>query len=374
MIGTMYSSRPLRLLLAMSSTATRRALVALLRKEYPHCTPVECASYAQALEMYRQQPFDLLLLGDQGEGGGPLAFLEALEPLGPWHPVLFIHGGQENELVLEALRAGAQDALDIGRLSSRRLSWSLDKILHVQELRTQNQRMNAELTKSNQELLHFAHGVSHDLREPLRKIRSFGALLGESLEGRLDEEQSFFLDRMLDGAQRMEERIQALLRYAQAGRSHDQDQWTSLGQSIGHVSEDLSLSLEESGAILEITGELPTVHAEPVRLQQLLQNLLGNSIKYRRLDVPLHIRLSTERQDNGSCRLLVEDNGKGFAPDQSEAIFNLFHRAQESANSYGIGLALCRRIVESLGGTLSARSIPGEGATFVVELPDVRWS
>lgn len=367
----------MRILVVSSSISVRRVLTALLGKESGASrTIIESHSYSHARDQYLANPFDLVLLGDQAEGGSPLAFLESLHAHGDWHPVLFIHGGSDAELSLEVLRHGSQDALEIGQLSSERLRLALLRIQQTQELRRQNQHFAAELKRSNQELEQFAHTIGHDLREPLRKVQSFGTLLGESLAGRLSEEETFFLNRIINGAERMGHMIHDVLEYGHAGRSHDNAPWLPLGNVLRQVQEDLELALQESGAKLQITGSFPAVQGEPVRLHQLLQNLLANAIKYRRPDTPLVIQILTHRQADQSLCLQVQDNGQGFPPAQSEAIFRLFNRlhAQDStASGYGIGLALCRRIAESLGGTLTATGLPDQGATFTLTLTKVRW-
>lgn len=363
-------------LLLSSALATRRMLSALLRKDISRQFAIqESGNYAAALEIYRHKPTDLVLLCDQAEGGSPWAFLEALKSLGTWHPVLYIHGGSDPDSALQALRHGAQDALEIGSLGSAHLHLCIQRVMQTQELRRQNQNMTAELERSNRELTLFAHSISHDLREPLRKVQSFGSLLQESLQGRLSESETFYLDRMIDGSERMSHMIHAVLEYGHAGRAHESSEWISLSEILRSASEDLELAIHESQAQIKITGPMPMVQGEPVRLQQLIQNLLGNALKYRNPAIPLIIQIESTRKQ-ASLQLSIQDNGMGFEPSQEESIFGIFHRLHpQTAKTagYGIGLALCRRIAESLGGTLTAHGIPGEGATFTLTLPRVQW-
>jgi len=374
----MENEIPQRVLLVSSSSALRRMLMALLRKDSEkayHCD--EETSYAKGFERQQNTPYDLVLLGDQAENGSFIAFLEKLQESFPWHPILFLHGGEDKEAALEALRHGAQDALEVGSLSSAHLQLAIRRIRQIQDLQRQNQHFARELERSNRELTQFAHSVSHDLREPLRKVRSFGALLQESMQGRLDDEETYYLDRMVNGAERMEQMIHEVLEYSRAGRSHTHANWISLDEILQAVREDLDLVLKESSASIQLEGSLPRVFGESIRLHQLIQNILANAIKYRRLDTPLHIKLVSQKETSSSLRLDIIDNGKGFDPTQSESLFGLFRRLRPSddkTEGYGIGLALCRRIAESLGGNLTATGVPGQGATFTLHLPNVQWT
>lgn len=363
-------------MLVTSGPAVRRMLATLLGKiRQPNVVVLPESRYATARERLLANECDVLLLCEQAEGGSALAFLQSLQNQSDWYPIVFVHGGSDNSVAVDALRQGAQDVLSLGTLSSEHLGIVLRRVLHTSDLRKQNQRFSEELARSNRELEQFAHSVSHDLREPLRKVHSFGELLSESLSGRATSDEQFYLERITDASQRMDQMIQALLAYGLSGRHHESARWIAIADIFTEVQRDLELAIAECNAHIVLQGELPEIHGEPVRLRQVIQNLLGNAIKYREPSRPLSIDIRSAKGPDGSWVLTITDNGTGFDNCQAESLFKLFHRGncQENSTGYGIGLALCRRIVESLGGSLHAKGELGKGATFTWTHRDVRW-
>lgn len=363
-------------MLVTSGPAVRRMLATLLGKiRQPNVIVLPESRYATARERLLANECDILLLCEQAEGGSALAFLQSLQNQSDWYPIVFVHGSSDNTVAIDALRQGAQDVLSLGTLSSEHLGIVLRRILHTSDLRKQNQRYSEELARSNRELEQFAHSVSHDLREPLRKISSFSELLSESLAKRANTDEQFYLERITDASVRMDQMIQALLAYGLSGRHHESARWIAVADIFTEVQRDLELSIAESNAHIELKGELPEIHGEPVRLRQVIQNLLGNAIKYREPSRPLAIDIRSAKGQDGCWVMTITDNGMGFEDCQAESLFKLFQRGncQEKSAGYGIGLALCRRIVESLGGSLHATGEFGKGATFTWTHRDVRW-
>jgi signal transduction histidine kinase len=240
----------------------------------------------------------------------------------------------------------------------------------ITERRLAEQRR--ELQRSNAALDEFASVVSHDLQEPLRKILSFGDRLsmsaGPALEGGAHKD----LDRMLSAAARMRTLINDLLAYAQVATRIHPFAATDLAQIAREVIADLETSIADVGGRVEV-GALPVIDADALQMRQLLQNLLGNALKYRRKDRPPAVRLSCSSPGPGGqyCTISVTDNGIGFNAEYAEKIFKMFERLHGRSvyEGSGIGLAICRKIVERHGGTIAATSIAGEGATFTVNLP-----
>jgi len=226
-----------------------------------------------------------------------------------------------------------------------------------------------ELERSNAALDEFASVASHDLQEPVRKILSFGDLLNTSAGPVLDGPGREYLARMLGAAARMRTLISDLLLYSQVTTRVQPFARTDLARVAREVIADLETSIAESGGRVEV-GELPVIDADALQMRQLLQNLLGNALKYRQKDTPPVVRLSCS---NGGqhCTIAVSDNGIGFNEKYAAKIFRMFvrlHGRAEYAGS-GIGLAICRKIVERHGGTIVATSAAGQGATFTVTLP-----
>ena len=240
-----------------------------------------------------------------------------------------------------------------------------------------------KLERSNRELQDFAQVASHDLQEPLRKILAFGDRLKSRASESLDEPCLDYLQRMCNAAARMQTLITDLMAFSRVAIKGQPFVPTDLGVIAKEVSADLETRIEDGGGRVEIE-DLPTIDADPMQMRQLLQNLISNSLKYYRAGVPPVVRIYSEKLDPGSpestdqnlpagqfCRILVEDNGIGFDEKYLDRIFNVFQRLHKKGEyeGTGVGLAICRKIVDRHGGTVTARSNPGEGATFVVTLP-----
>lgn len=229
---------------------------------------------------------------------------------------------------------------------------------------------SAKLEKLNNELQEFAFVASHDLQEPLRKIQSFGNRLSCKYRDSLGEESKDYLGRMIAAANRMSDLLQALLAYSRIATRPNPFKPTGLGEVVADALSDLEVSLEESGASVEV-GDLPVVEGDAPQLRQLFQNLIGNSIKYRLESEKLLIRIYG-RVDGGTCDIFVQDNGIGFDERHLDRIFKPFQRLHGRSAAYqgtGMGLAICRKVVERHGGSITARSKPGEGSVFIITLP-----
>jgi PAS domain S-box-containing protein len=221
-----------------------------------------------------------------------------------------------------------------------------------------------ELKRSNLELGQFANIASHDLQEPLRMVASYTQLLAQRYKGRLDSDADEFISFAVDGASRMQRLIQGLLAYSRAGTAGNDLLDTSSEAALQQALMNLRGAIEESGA--RVTHDpLPTVLADEMQLIQLFQNLVGNAIKYQNPGIP-QVHISAEKNGGKKWIFSVQDNGLGIDSQYFEKIFGMFqrlHKREEFAGT-GIGLAICKKIVERHGGSISVESQPGQGSTF----------
>ena len=250
------------------------------------------------------------------------------------------------------------------------------------QLLEQETRQSQELARSNAELQQFASIASHDLQEPLRKIQAFGDRLKTKCNEALTEQGRDYLDRMQNAAGRMQTLIDDLLMLSRIKTKAQPFVPVDLAQVIQEVLSDLEVRIDETKGQVEV-GSLPTIEADSLQMRQLLQNLIGNALKFHPKTEPPKVRIYSqllndeEQQPTGNsitpthCQIVVEDNGIGFDEKYLDRIFNVFQRLQGRSEyeGTGMGLAICRKIAERHGGSLTAESTPGQGATFIVTLP-----
>jgi len=238
----------------------------------------------------------------------------------------------------------------------------------LQDIKKSNRRLEG----ANKELQDFVYVASHDLREPLRKISSFGTLLHDSLKGKLDDDQQENLGFMIDGAQRMQDMIDALLSYSRLTTRAKPLQQVFLDEVIENLKKlELATLLDETRGTINIPEPLPPVQADPFQMNQLFQNLIGNGLKFHQKGVPPEIIIRAHGVDNKMIQIEVEDNGIGIDEKYHEQLFVMFKRLHSPAqyDGTGIGLAICKKIVERHGGNIGVKSTPGKGSTFWFTLP-----
>ncbi|MDB4952304.1 MAG: sensor protein [Gemmatimonadetes bacterium] len=226
-----------------------------------------------------------------------------------------------------------------------------------------------ELSRSNADLEQFAYVASHDLQEPLRMVASYTQLLARRYRGRLDDDADEFIGYAVEGVTRMQSLINDLLAYSRAGTRGEGVQATEMEDVLRRVLAGLGPALEESGA--RVThGPLPTLQVDAAQMDQVLQNLVGNALKFRGAE-PTHVHVSAQRLDD-AWEISVRDNGIGISPEFAERVFVIFQRLHSRAEypGTGIGLAICKKVVERHGGRIAVRPAPGGGAEFRFTIPD----
>ncbi len=266
------------------------------------------------------------------------------------HTILSVRGYRREDGAIDHVFALVQDISD-KKLAEDQLKISLDN-----------------LKRSNEELVQFAYVASHDLQEPLRKISSFTELFAKRYEDQVDEKGAKYIGYIVDGAQRMQTLISDLLSYSRVGTRGKPPEPVACKEVVEAALDNLSRSIEENGAVIEC-GDLPVITADASQLVQLFQNLIGNGIKFRGEQTP-HIRIEAE-ENSDEWLFAVKDNGIGIEGDFFERIFIIFQRLHGKAEypGTGIGLAICKKIVERHGGRIWIQSTPGRGSAFFFALP-----
>lgn len=258
----------------------------------------------------------------------------------------------------------------------------------LQQLALDLRKSNKALLRSNHELEQFAYVASHDLQEPLRAVTSFAQLLAKRYRDQLDAKADMYIDLVVDGATRMQQQIRALLAYSRVGRHELQLQWVDCNHLMEKILRDLHVAISEANAEI-VVNPLPVVMADPMQLSHLLQNVIGNAIKYRSAATPrIRIHACQQRiaqEENAPVHpqsfqpsppqdewlFSIQDNGIGLEPQYAERIFGIFQRlhTNEEYPGAGLGLAICQKIVERHGGRIWVESQLGQGATFYFTLP-----
>jgi PAS domain S-box-containing protein len=229
----------------------------------------------------------------------------------------------------------------------------------------------AKLERSNEDLSRFAAVASHDLSEPLRMVTSYVQLIERALGDEVSDDLKTYIDFAVDGAARMRQLIDDVLRYADVGRREAEHHLVELSEVTRWALDDLAPAIAEAEAEIAV-GELPVVLGDARELGQLMQNLLANALKFRARNARPSVRVDSRRV-GGTWRLTVSDNGIGIEPEQRERVFAMFQRlhARSEYAGTGIGLALCRRIVETHGGRIWVDDGDAEGTSVVLTLPAV---
>lgn len=361
----------------------------------------------QALDWLRKNPFDVVIVDIKLPDTDGMELMEQIRLINPESAVIMMTGYASVETAIEAMKEGAY-AYIIKPFNIDELKAVIKKALREIRLSLQNkqlidklQRANRELeknkksllreralqleaankelestvqklTRSNEQLQEFIHIASHDLREPSRKVFSFGQLLLKSLKGRLNDDEQENLNFMIDGANRMQQTVKSLLVYTKVTMEEIAFEEIDLNKMIEELKGlELSINLEVTEGRILIPDPLPAIRGDSTQIRQLLQNLISNALKYHRKGVLPEVTIRAHRQYDGMARLEVEDNGIGIKEESYNHIFAMFRRLhpKEVYDGTGVGLAICKKIVERHKGQIGVRSTYGVGSTFWFTLP-----
>ena len=380
------SDKKYKVLLADDNADMRDYVGRLLEQQFDVITAIDGEDALKKLLEYKPD----LLLSDimmpKLDGLGLLAKLRSLPEIKNT-PVILLSARAGEEAKIEGMQAGADDYL-VKPFSAKELVARVDANIRIHVARRTTEQMleeevrkrtlelkelNISLQASNNDLQQFAHVASHDLKEPIRKVKTFTWMLKNDPDTRFSEKGELYMGKIDSAAQRMSSMIDGVLNYSMLNATGQKTGSVNLNHIIGHIASDLELLINEKSATLRY-ADLPSIEGAAVLIYQLFYNLINNSLKFSKTAEPADIRISSSFIGEGRsafAEIKVEDNGIGFDPRQSEKIFETFARLnpKDKYEGTGLGLSLCKRIVQRHNGSIEARGKKNEGAVFIIRLP-----
>lgn len=322
-------------------------------------------------ETKKSPAFDVVLLdlGLPESRGLPTLdkFRDATDDL----PIVVLTSADDRQLGIQALQHGAQDYLTKGKVEAELMTRAMTYAIERHQLHRESERLLGELTRSNAELEQFAYVASHDLMAPLRAVGGYCQLLERRCRDELSQESQQWMEVIVDSAKQMQVLIEDLLALSRVQRRDKPEDVVELTSVYNQVLVSLAAEIEETSATVTC-DDLPAVKANPTQMMQLLQNLVGNAVKFRGDKAPI-VHVSAE-QKSGEWVFSVRDNGIGIEEKYMDRVFEVFKRlhTQDAYPGTGIGLALCKKIVEVHGGRIWIESKMDEGSLFSFTIPSDR--
>jgi len=367
------ASTKLRVLMVEDNPTDVELVLLTLRKDGFEVSSDVVQTVEEFTRRIQRTNYDLILADYNLPQWSGMEALEILRRQNLDVPLIVVTGYLGDEKAVECIKQGATDCVLKDHLA--RLPPSVSRALEerrLRELRRQSEKELAhkvsELARSNAELEQFAYVASHDLQEPLRMIANCTQLLAERYRGKLDEQADKYIRYSVDGAVRMQALIQDLLKFSRVGKHEIESRITECRAVVEQAVKNLQAAVEESGAVVNWNG-LPVVMADPSQLTQVFQNLIANAIKFHGADTPV-IQIDAEKKDQ-EWVLAVSDNGIGIPAESWQDIFAIFRRLHTRAEyaGNGIGLAICKKIIERHGGKLWVEAQAKPGCRFKFTLP-----
>lgn len=335
-----------------------------------NCELLSCSSVSSANEILGREKIDVILVDLSTPSKSDSGTLLDIRDKFPSLPFVALTFFDENEFDLASCGIDTRGLLYKHKLNSKMLMRALHDAIEHKDLITQLQIQKIELERSNKDLEKFSYAVSHDLREPLRSISGFIQLLSKKYHGSLDAKADHYIERLNAAAKNMQEMITSVLEYSRISTHAEPFKSVDCNEILDHALGNLEVAINETGA--KITHDpLPMVYADFLQLLRVFQNLIANSIKFSSKDknTPIiHIGFSKKGE---FYEFYVKDNGIGIDSVYFERIFTIFQRLHKESEfpGYGVGLAMCKRIIERHGGTIHIESAPGKGAIFYFTIP-----
>ena len=359
-------SAKLRALLVEDEPADVELALRVLRHAGFEATGDIAQTAEEFTELVRKNSYDVILADYKLPNWNGMESVEVLRREGLDIPVILVSGALGELTAVECIKQGAADYVLKDQMA--RLPESVRRAMREKQLREDHQQAQQELARSNRDLEQFAYVASHDLQEPLRMVATYTQLLEEKYRGKLDENADKYIHYAVDGALRMQKLVQDLLAFSRVGRQGMAVASSDCNAVLGAALQNLEAAIQESGAVVE-HDQLPLAMADSSQLALVFQNLIGNAIKFRgSLPPVIHVRAEAKAKE---WIFSVEDNGIGIAAEQADNVFVIFRRlhTREEYSGNGIGLSICKKIVEHHGGRIWVESEPGHGSAFKFTLP-----
>ena len=333
----------------------------------------EAGSVAEAKRMAENESFDCFVVDYNLPDADGMEFIRYLMDDAPrrhGRAIIMVTGQGSEEIAVEALKLGVDDYITKKNISDGIFVRPLLNAIERAQLTAKIMHYQNELERSNRELSDFTHTASHDLKAPLRRIASYCDILGEDAATRLNDDDKKILERMRVNAKRMQQLIDGLLSYSSVRFETEEMKDCALSKIVGDIVDEFEPQIAECGATV-MARDLPVIKSYPLRMRQLFTNLISNALKYKSKDAP-RIEIWAEPAKKGYS-FYIRDNGQGIAPEFHKDIFHDFKRlhSNDEIEGTGLGLPICRKIVEMHGGKIWVESAPGNGATFVFTIPSV---
>ncbi|MEB3214246.1 MAG: ATP-binding protein [Leptolyngbyaceae bacterium] len=343
----------------------QRFLIATTQIELTH---VECLE--DAIQLLNSSHLDAVLLDLSLPDSRGIDTVRHVHRVSPRTPLLVLTGLDDEETAIAALREGAQDYLVKGEIQRSWLVRAIHYAIERQQTLDKLQQLNRELARSNQELEQFAHIVSHDLQQPLQGILGFAEILDVLYREHREADFLKYINHIIDSGRSMSRLIGDLLEYSTVGAPEPSAGWANCHDAMDRVLGILSPAIHDSNARITMDDLPDEITMQETHLVQVLQNLIGNALKYRHPGRAPNVHISFESKNN-QYLFGIHDNGIGISPEYSDQVFQIFKRLHTNLeySGTGIGLATCKKIVEQYGGQIWVESTPSSGSTFFFTLP-----
>jgi signal transduction histidine kinase len=364
-VQSLHISTPYKILIVEDNPVDRALYKRLLDRSNTSFEIYEADSVSGGLQASRGETVDCILLDYRLPDGDGIDFIKSCkeEGLEPNAAIVMVTGQGNEQTAVEAMKLGALDYIAKNTVTEGFFVQSILNAIERAHLKRQVKQYQEELEKSYLTLSDFTHTVSHDLKAPLRRIAQYCDIIKDEMSAVLSTQGAEYIDRLGVSARRLQKLVGDLLTYSMTMSAKEEKTELDFHKSVDEVIDDLKTLIEENNATI-VTEPLPVTSAYPVRIKELLQNLIENSLKYRSKANPV-ITISCKDTEN-SYLFSVKDNGKGIEHEYQENIFRAFERlhTQEDIEGSGLGLSICSKVVEMHSGKIWVESTPGEGATF----------